>query len=104
MTERQAWLYLAKRWDKAFLSDGYTVTNVCDDCTHGLCQSLCHLEDEGEIDSNTRLEMSSKIPKSADFAPYVWPMTIAGAKKRAAFCRRMAAKCKPKRKTAKARN
>ena len=89
MTERQAWMKLAKLWDKAKKSPfgDYEV----DRCL-GLCLSIALVSDTS-WDMN--LEMSDRLDKHRprNRHTYSWPTTKAGAKSRAAFCRDMAAMC-----------
>lgn len=106
LTERQAWLKIAKACDVAG-SDGSFVVVKKMGRSWGLCTAVGDLWFSGEIEEETARSMFSKIHKHApprgDF-DYAWETSKAGAKARAAFCRKMAALCKPaKRAKAKAR-
>ena len=105
MTERAAWLKLAKLWNKPLRgvvpyvrlrhgAHGMVGRN-------GLCACVTSLYVDGKIDHDARLDMNSKVHAAIKHGAYAWPLTLAGAKSRAAFCRRMAAKCTAKEKVTK---
>lgn len=84
MTEREAWLLLAERWDRPKMSDDIWVNSENE---IGLCTGIDFLEVYHRIDRETAEIMASKIPKCATFA---WPTDQDGARQRAAFCREQA--------------
>lgn len=106
MSEREAWLHLAKAWTEPFTDDG----DVCviDQTGLGFNFGLCHCIEDLEmydfISIAVETRMLNKIPARSEDDDYCWPLTVEGAGQRAAFCRKMAsqlaAKSK-KRKTAK---
>lgn len=85
MTERQAWLKLAKIWDGA-KDDGDDIAYVPSGAT-GLCPSI--LEIRGYLTDQVYESMMRAIDdlRSVTEHNHKWPMTLAGAKARAAFCR-----------------
>lgn len=104
MTEKEAWLYLAKKWDEeSYLGDtceGFSAYVVIKDFRRpGLCHCLRGVRIEKFISQEMYSEMKRKLDshgpekKYGDTFQYRWPLTMTGAKKRAAFCRRMAKLC-----------
>lgn len=98
MTEKQAWSYLADRWGKAKPDKdgepGSMINGVHDYC---LCHSVMTMLAYEMITHSMQMDMSSSISATVDPYngwPYMAPLTKAGAKRRAAFCRRMAKACK----------
>ena len=102
MSEREAWVYLAPLWDKPTMAGGVAYAIIYfGDRAEGLCGSVFLLWYHGLISNRTRNAMGKQIkavPKTIPglHAPdlYAWPRNLAGAKQRAAFCRRMARKPK----------
>lgn len=101
MTERQAWLKLAKMWDKAYIdSDGdYSAMGTA---SMGLCPCIT-LDIADDLDQGVSVSMLGKIKKLPKITHYglefVWRTDKASAEARAAFCRKQAAllaKRKPK--------
>lgn len=95
MTEAQAWSYLARRWDKAtFHTPGSTCVEVTimSQQQYGLCGSVSTLNLTQKVTNETWLTMFQRMqkykPRDA-FMGYWWPCNKAGAKSRAAFCRKM---------------
>ena len=93
LTQRQAWLLLAKAWDKPKKSDGgYCIGRF----EFGLCQSIWNMETDRLIDKSTSESMQDKVSEGWNRKQYTmfrWPCnTVAGARARAAFCRKQAAK------------
>src|SRR3990167_5049387 len=89
MTERQAWLFLAKAWDAA---EGEVIGGrviFCAGMATGLCPMLCYLEDTAKISEDTYNAMCAKIWRlpSVTYQDHKWPIDKAGAKARVAFCR-----------------
>lgn len=41
LTEREAWLYLARQWDKARLRSGFYMVRFDNRDARGLCASVC---------------------------------------------------------------
>ena len=103
MSESEAWAWLAKKWDNPV--EGVIVSIELDVYCEpaGLCPCIDWLFYEDMISEDTHYSMHAKIPKNpiGNVEPFGmcfrWPPTMAGAKKRAAFCRKMAAKTKVKR-------
>lgn len=99
LTERQAWLLLAKLWDKAKPKSpsGTYAVFFNDGSVSGLCACVGWIN----TNSRTRCAMIDKIRTggSAIHRPYRWPRTLAGAKQRADFCRLQAKLCKRKKKS-----
>lgn len=99
MTQREAWLYLAKLWSGP-LSDcpcGGCGGKVAADLASGLCVSVDRI---AMLPAKTREAMRVRIRRHREAIggeSYLWPTTEAGAKKRAAFCRRQAALLTKKR-------
>jgi len=104
MSEKQAWLWLAGKWDKAKLRDdcgGFNYFSVIwRACLYtGLCDMLRRMKSLGVLTEDDYLRMRDKIPEPThyyhgDLVAWSWPNTANGAKRRAAFCRRMARACK----------
>ena len=91
MTERQAWLYLARRWDAATEFNNRYVASVFGLTAYGLCESVYHLAVVEKTTWAVMCSMEAKIKLvSRDKISYCWPRTKAGAKSRAAFCRKQA--------------
>ena len=96
LTERRAWLLLAKEWDKATQAcyGGSFQTPSGQYC---LCFAVSHLYHSGPLSRTTRDDMHERLQKhrpaySRDEV-FFWPTDKTGAKKRAAFCRKMAKLC-----------
>ena len=101
LTLRQAWIYLAKLWDApllgptgtAYLQFGLT---PC----YGLCGTLASMRRRGLISADVLTSAKQVIIalacKNVD-GPFLFELTKAGAKRRAAFCRDQAKKCVAKR-------
>lgn len=106
MTERQAWLLIAKAWDKprVFTDDGVLIyfATIWKYKYCGLCPCVYVMEENERIDEFTRNSMLTKIEsetrKKGAHHPFIWPTTLSGAYQRAAFCRKQAAKLTKKRK------
>ena len=101
MTEVAAWRYLAKRWDAAVTRTGSEA--VFGYGRHfGICSCVTFLGIEDKINGlchqTMRERMDTHRPKRKRNREYWWPWTAAGAKKRAAFCRKMAELAKAERK------
>lgn len=98
MTERAAWLYLARCWDAAvpdkYFGRAALIGNYRAD---GICYSICALNWFEKVAQAGKRRMDKMMaenrPKDTPHT-FWWPRTVAGAKKRAAFCRKMAALCK----------
>lgn len=92
LTERQAWLRLARAWDRPVASEyGTMQAKVCKSRCVGLCSSIGELECSGKISTDVELRMDERIQAMPErFGPYCWPLDGRGARSRAAFCRRQA--------------
>ena len=100
LTERQAWLKIAKACDEA--NDfGWFSVEGCRFC--GLCTAISRLD----ISDGTAARMERKIrstwPSERKRYAFRWTVDKTGATQRAAFCRKMARLCKPAKRKAKAR-
>ena len=95
MTEKQAWLKLAKLWDEPVLDfwcNDYAV--ILDKRTrYGLCECITCLP----ISDRMRDKMRRKARGRTQLGRYRWQLDARGARARAAFCRKMAAQCGRKR-------
>jgi hypothetical protein len=102
MSERAAWLYLAKAWDgaKPGLCHGGKNWGVEIDAedgpSPGLCCCILDLERMEDITEVTAKSMLATI-KLNDHAIFSWTLDANGAKSRAAFCRKQAAKLTKKK-------
>ncbi len=97
MTEREAWLFLADKWDNVEGDEHprYVVVNGYE--AAGLCPCIDSLESADDITPPVAAFMLAKIPKKRDSHDACWPFTEEGAKARAAFCRKQARLLAPKR-------
>ena len=101
MTEKEAWLYLARLWLSTtdtykWDPSGEEATVIFIDGYHamGLCGSICFLTP----DIQTRKSALEKIHKYGDnhkkrygwTQTFYWPLTAEGATQRAEFCRKQA--------------
>lgn len=90
MTEAQAWEYIAKTWDKPKKrGDGYCCSR--DGCS-GVCFSISNFQLLFGVVTGMTNRLRAHRAERAD--GYWWPQTRAGARSRAAFCRRMARECR----------
>ena len=94
MTEREAWLYLARKWART--RKAHVTLRPADggEACRGLCACACRLIHLGVVKRKVALGMLGRLHrrrpgKMADES-YYWSLTIRGARARAAFCRRMA--------------
>ena len=102
MTERQAWSYLARRWEAAkrskdweYWSDQHEYwATIFSEKYLGLCLAIDHLYHLDKIDQTTRTRMMAVISKEPKrFQLFCWSyLTPGGKRARAAFCRRQAAR------------
>jgi len=96
MTEKQAWLHLAKLWDHP-TKDGTRVYVEMlegfgfEPC--GLCDCIEELGNRDDISWEVNGVMLGKIPERLPNG-FVWPTNLRGAKQRAEFCRKQAAACR----------
>ncbi len=100
---RAAWLYLAKKWDKPTKdTDGDSCVVIGKENSCGLCHSISDMSRAGIIDPGLVTLMLDAIRElMGDSGGWRWRTTRAGARQRAAFCRKMAAKYAKKAKVAK---
>ena len=89
ITEKEAWLMLAKLWDRSLsinpaLTPGAMINGIV---RTGLCSSIVSLFYAALITLQQMHDMKAKLPCVRRF---VWPTTVEGAKERVAFCRKMA--------------
>jgi hypothetical protein len=98
-TEEALWLWLAKKWDKPVLSDASfakVMIQIGDSRCFGLCGSLSAIDDS-PIEQRARdrlLKITATIQPGRGAYPFLFPKTAAGAKKRAALCRKFAAEAR----------
>ncbi len=90
MTQRQAWLYLAKLWSKAAQPSGLAEVRVDNFIRYYLCHCIDDLGDAGTISPAAHRIMDNKIYKALKGKAILAPLNLQGAKVRAAFCRKMA--------------
>ena len=95
-TEKQAWLWLAKKWDRPYqISRGEWAVMRTNGGNLGLCPCISKLHFEFEwIDESAYWRMKNTLT----VLPFVrdnfkFPTTRHGARQRAAFCRKMARAC-----------
>lgn len=96
LSEREAWLKLAKLWTKPDIGSSDCPRVL--DWSFGVCHSVDDLRGMNEISVSLADRMREKAQNPKDPDAWRWPLTIAGAKSRAAFCRKMAKLCSRKRK------
>ena len=103
LSERAAWLYLAKCCRKPVVwCDIYGIQVSGYDC-RGLCRAIGSLFVGNEISLSTWESMRNKVKHVAvneTYRPYKWSNSPAGWRARTRFCERQAELCKrqPKRK------
>lgn len=98
LTEYQAWMKLAKAWDKPSpRSSGDWAVTINGQPHIALCICLIAWLTDESISEVVFDSMTDKIYQGHD-GGFRWTLDSKGAKARAAFCRKMAAKVKPKRK------
>jgi len=92
-TEREAWLYLAKCWRTPELHDNYPYVVAI---VNGVkCQGIC-LSIERLTPIRTRWPMDDRLAREfrkACPSGYLYPRTLAGAKRRVALCLKFARQC-----------
>ncbi len=97
MGAKRAWLYLATLWDApveypACGLDYYGVV-AQPRFLHGLCGSIHLLRDTARVSRLTHNKMHTALgTQRRGRSGYWWPNTQAGAKRRAACCRKLAGK------------
>lgn len=93
LSEKQAWLKLAAAWDKPDIDGSIVYVKFGGLELTGLCLCVDVLFEDVLISELTELNMKNKINKLPRvYFTYCWPTTLAGAAKRAAWCRKQAAK------------
>lgn len=101
LSERAAWLLVADTWENA----GYdgTARVMCGLAHFGICATVMYLQRSDQISKNMAEKLENRLKKNLPGkGTYRFPNTPGGARKRAAFCRKMAALCvKSKKKGAK---
>jgi len=90
--EREAWLYIARRWDRARrCSCDPHCTSFIAHIESFACEGICVCIDlMPDVDKDVRERMAQKIYAVQHGSLFLYPRTLAGAKKRAAFCRKQA--------------
>ena len=99
MSERAAWLWLAKRWEKAKTCNcqhdcGMPIVVVSNAQYSGLCGCVVRMCQTNKIDGATAGTMLRKIAECG--IGFIWPLTAAGARARVRFCLKQAAKLERK--------
>ena len=100
LTLRQAWLHLAKLWDKPVVQSWSSpVVDIGRGGCPGLCSSVADMLGVGLTETRTAKAMDKAIGEAMRERDvvYGWGLNLAGAKQRAAFCRLQAKKCVAKR-------
>lgn len=96
LSERAAWLKLAKLWDNPMGNLENAYIDMGDRRSFGLCGCIASFHFAAKRTSYATmwamLDKVNEIMSETDNA-YRWPTTRAGARQRAAFCRRMAKEC-----------
>lgn len=97
LTTREAWLALARAWDKSEACGcgcgrrtARGMSNIA-----GLCAAISTLRHRGDITEQQEGQMLAALPARgptvrAGVRPYLWPTTPEGAGQRAEFCREQA--------------
>lgn len=101
MDQRQAWRFLAKKWDKPdIVGSRRPVVKIYSTFSDGICLSLKDLYFAAEIGPTLYYTMKNFMHKNKpkDFGQlytplYWWSLDMEGAKERAKFCRKMAKIC-----------
>ena len=101
LTEREAWLYLAEKWEQAkpdFEGDyGIFPSDRCADCmeTNGLCGSVDELFCRSMISETTadRMDGALRRLRAGRGCTYWWTLDVIGAQERATACGLLAAMC-----------
>ena len=97
MTEAQAWASIGRAWTRPTLFDGkyWAVVKEAEKVFrvfaggHGICPCINDLVMVGAISERRAGQMKGRLPERRE-GLFCWPTTRAGARARAAFCRRMA--------------
>ena len=95
MSEKAAWLYLAKRWAKPLKDDkNEYYVHVNDVACYGLCSSIANPAHAGRIDYATSNRMSAVVDKQPRCRTgWCWSWSRRGAAARERFCRQQALRC-----------
>ena|ERR1700677_2608895 len=90
LTETEAWLKLEEVWlgPLAIDCDGDLHVHFNGQPHFGLCACITDMYDIGLINITALHSMRDKIAVVDTHGGYLWPWTEAGAKARAAFCRK----------------
>jgi hypothetical protein len=91
--QEKAWRYLAERWAKPMQRNDVVFARVMRIDCRGLCEAIEAIGDKLKDDGRDQMrdQLSSSRPLGSTRA-YWWPLTMSGAKARAAKCRAMARK------------
>ncbi len=100
MTERQAWLWLAKAWQKAKADKegGYFIPDLAGRWfgAYGLCHVISNLLYVDRLDQKTADQMTARIGReferraNGERIVYLWPFNSRGRDARVRFCERQA--------------
>lgn len=99
LSERAAWVMLAEAWKRPKVIGGTPFIELRGCMWAGLCGCIGVLWCDDMITAATEEAMYSRIRKLPFWdGGYRWPLTLDGARSRAAFCRAQADAMKLKRK------
>lgn len=89
LSESAAWSKLAKLWDKPQMLHGEPCVLLYRNC---ICGATYELFLRGQLSKDVQNAMDDRSGEARDFThgAYLYPLTRAGARSRAAFCRKMA--------------
>jgi hypothetical protein len=90
LTKRQAWLWLAEKWAKPQKNFRNEMVVYIGMVVKNLHESVIGMFLDGMISKRTYASMISAIAKIRHKKVPYWPRDDAGARERAAFCRRQA--------------
>lgn len=94
MSEYQAWMLLASKWDRTQRNGNACPSVAIDGIIYfGLCECIYYSDPGSALTFNMLNKIAMFAPKPT-VTGYRWPRTAKGARGRAAFCRRMARMCK----------
>ncbi len=97
---RQAWKYAAELWADPTDEGCYVVCDLPINHTFrslGICHTLTNMQLAGEISADTYVTMHRQLMscQPPDTVAYFYDTDMAGAKKRAALCRKLARRRNP---------
>jgi hypothetical protein len=99
MTEREAWLYLARLWSEAQECPCgcklIVVVPLGEILSSGLCSAISAMCHVNLISGEVKREMRQKVDNVNKMytGAYYWPQDLEGAKARAEFCKTQGEQC-----------